>query len=133
MMLLPFQANADRRGWFGFTWFHGRCVRIVALCTAEYDPFTLPATYPLSMTAVIPVPLTIGMAGTANDVRPVDVDFLVTRGAQKTDIFTVMAGQAPEPVAAVVDFAHMPCSQPAGFRVRIPFLVAFRTVVEFRT
>ena len=79
MMLLPFQANADRRGWFGLAWFHGRCVRVVALGAGEYDPFILPAADPLSMATEIPVPLTIGMAGTANEMRLVEADFLVTR------------------------------------------------------
>ena len=43
-----------------------------------------------------------------------------------------MTGQAPEPVAAMVNFAYMPCLQPAGLRIGIPFLVATRTVIEFR-
>ena len=68
MMFLPLEANANRRGRFGFARFHGRGVWVMALGTAEYDPFSLPAAYPLSMTAKIPVPLTIGMAGTANEV-----------------------------------------------------------------
>ena len=79
MMLLPFQTNADRRGRPGFAWFHGRCVRVVTLGTGEYDPLTLPAADPLSMATEIPVPLTIGMAGTANEMRLVETDFLITR------------------------------------------------------
>lgn len=78
MNLLPFQANANRWGWLRFAWLRGRCVGIVALGTGEYDAFILPAAYPLSMSAEIPVFLTVGMAGTANKVRLVEIDILVT-------------------------------------------------------
>jgi hypothetical protein len=106
-------------------------VGIVALGTGEYDAFTLPAAYPLSMATKKPVSLTICMAGTAYEVRSVKFDFLVTRRAQKIHFFAVVAGQAPEPVAAVINFAGMPCSQSADFWISIPFLVATRTVLEF--
>ena len=77
-MFLSFQANADRWLWPGLPWLHGRFVGIVAFGTGEDDPFILPAAYPLSMSAEIPVFLTVGMAGTANKVRLVEIDILVT-------------------------------------------------------
>ena len=43
-----------------------------------------------------------------------------------------MAGQAPEPVTAMIDLFHMPCSQLAGFGIGIPFLVAIRAFIEIR-
>jgi len=77
-MLLSFQANANRGVWFGWSWFHRRFVRIVAFGAGEDDAFILPAADPLSVAAEVPVFLTIGMAGTANEVRLVEIDILVT-------------------------------------------------------
>ena len=111
---------------------HRRFVRIVTFGADEDDSFILPAAYPLAMATKIPVLLTIGMAGTANEVRLVKIDILVTCGAQKIDVVAIVAGQAPEPVAAMINFTYMPCLQSARFRVRIPFIVATRTVLEFQ-
>ena len=124
MKFLSFQPNADRRPWSGLPWLHGRFVGIVTFGTGENDPFILPAAYPLSMAAEKPVFLTVGMAGAANEVGLVEIDLLVTRVAKIIDVVTVVAGQAPEAVAAMINFAYMPCLQTARFRVRIPFLVA---------
>ena len=77
-MLLPFQTRANRLRWHRCSWLHGWLVGIVAFGTGEDDPFILPAAYPLSMSAKIPVFLTVGMAGTANEVRLVEIDILVT-------------------------------------------------------
>jgi hypothetical protein len=132
MMLLPFQADANRRARLGWPWLHDRFVGVVALGTGEYDAFILPAAYPLSMATEIPVLLTIGMAGTANEVRLIEIDFLVTRRAEKIYVIAVVAGKAPEPVAAVINFANVPCLQSAGFRISVAFLVATRTVSEFQ-
>jgi hypothetical protein len=131
-MLLPFQANANSGGWFRWPWFHSRLVGVVAVGTGEDDPFLLPAAYPLSVATEIPVLLTIGMAGAANEVRLIEINFLVTRRAQIIDVIAGMAGQAPEPVAAMIDLAHMPCPQSTGFRIDVLFLVATRTVTELQ-
>ena len=79
MMRLPFQTDANRWRRLGLAWLHSRRVRIVALGTGKYDPLAPPAAYPFTMTTKIPVPLTVGVAGTANEVRLVEFDFLVTR------------------------------------------------------
>lgn len=131
-MLLPFQANAHRWYWLRLAWFHGWFVGVVAVGTGEDDPFLLPAAYPLSVATEIPVLLTIGMAGTANEIRLFEIDFFVTRRAQDIHVFGVVTGKAPEPVAAVINFSYVPCLQSAGFRISVAFLVATRTVIEFR-
>jgi hypothetical protein len=81
MMLLSFQAKANRLPWLGWPWLHGWFVGIVAVGTSDNDPLTLPAAHPLAMGAEIPVLLAIGMAGAANEVRLVKLDLLVTRSA----------------------------------------------------
>jgi hypothetical protein len=78
MMLLSFQAKANRLPWLGWPWLHGWFVGVVAVGTGENDPLTLPAAHPLAMGAEIPVFLSIGMAGTANEVGLVKLDLLVT-------------------------------------------------------
>ncbi len=81
MVLLSFQAKANRLSWHGWPWLHGWFVGIVAMCTGENNPLILPAAYPLAMGTEIPVLLAIGMAGTAYKVRLIELDLLVTRGA----------------------------------------------------
>jgi hypothetical protein len=131
MMLLPFQSNANRLTCLGWPWSHGRFVGVVAVGTGEDHPLILPAAHPLAMGAKIPVLLATGVAGTADEVRLLKIDSLVTRCAEIIDVVAIVAGQAPESVAAMINLAHMPCPQPAGFRINVPFLVTTRTVIEF--
>lgn len=131
-MCLPFQTNANRRRWFWWSWFHRRFMRVVALGTYQDHPFILPAADPFAMAAEIPVLLSIGMAGTANEVRLIEIDFLVTRCTQIIHVTAVVTGQAPEAVAAMINFTDMPCLQSAGLRISIPFLVATGTILEFQ-
>jgi hypothetical protein len=104
----------------------------MALGTGEYDTITVPAAYPLSMAAKIPVSLTIGMTGTANEVRSLESDLLVPRIAQKIHVIAVMAGQAPEPVAAVINFLGVPGLEPTRFGIGVSFFMAPRTGLKFR-
>jgi hypothetical protein len=104
----------------------------MAVGTGEDDPFILPAAHPLAMGTEIPVLLAIGVAGPADEVRLPEFNFLVIRCAQIIDVVAGMAGQAPEPVAAMIDLAHMPRPQPAGFRIDVLFLVATRTIAELQ-
>lgn len=107
-------------------------MRVVALGADQDHPFILPAADPFAMAAEIPVLLTVCMAGTANAVRLLEIDFLITGGAQKIHVIAIVTGQAPEPVAAMINFTDMPRLQSARFRIGIPFLVATGTVLEFQ-